>query len=528
MAHRGPGHHGAQAQGAAVVGAEKKTPGGILRELERIIESARPAFKQERSLARGRRLALSQLLCLGRHTVTGLICASGRQFRDWSADYRLFSGERFDKDEVFTAIRREASDHLGEDEEVVCAMDDSLMRKSGRRIPGAGRLRDPLSPPFRVNLAWGLRFVQTSMIVPPRAKEAPGRAVPIDFVNAPVPKKPGKNSAPESREKYLAERERSNISRVGAERIRKLRRNLDGDERTAKKKLLMAVDNRFTNRKVFRSIPERTVLIGRLRHDARLYYLPEAEDRPGGKGRKKSYGERAPTPEAIRKDEAIPWQRVPVFAAGRMHEFKVKALSPLLWQPAGADKPLKLVVIAPLSYRPSKKSKVLYRMPAYLACTDPEVPLEKIVRAYVWRWEIEVNFRDEKQLLGLGEAQVWNKNSVNNDPAFVAATYAMLLLAGLKAFPHKNISIPPPKWRKKQKPRLSTQDLISQLRAELWGKAIGYDGNIEGEVQQQPEKYKEAPVADGNFRGFRENQAVAQNALKLYPHIPHAVLYATG
>lgn len=473
-------------------------------------------------------MALSQLVCLGRHTVTGVICASGRQFEDWSADYKLFSKQRFDKEEVFTAIRREAADHLGDNDHVVCAMDDSLMRKKGRKIPGTGNLRDPLSPPFHVNLVWGQRFVQTSLIVPPKQKQAPGRAIPIDFTNAPVPKKPRKNSAPEVWKQYWALRKQTNISRVGARRIQKLRADLDGDERTAKKTLLMAVDNRFTNRKVFKNIPERTVLIGRLRHDSCLYYLPEAEDQPQGKGRKKSYGQRAPTPEEIRKDEIIPWQRVPVFAAGKTHNFKLKVISPLLWRPAGADKPLTLVVIAPLSYRPSKKSKVLYRMPAYLVCTEPELPLEKIIRAYVWRWEIEVNFRDEKQLLGMGEAQVWNDNSVENDPAFVAAAYAMLLLAGLKAFPDQNLSIPPPKWSKKQKPRLSTQDLINQLRAELWGRAIGYEGVRQDENEEEINDMKAERSGQDNFRGFRESRAAAQNPQKLNPHLPSAVLYATG
>ena len=444
-----------------------------------------------------------------------MICASGRQFEDWSAEYRLFSKERFDREELFAVIRTEATEHLGDGDDVVCAMDDSLMRKKGRKIPGTGRLRDPLSPPFRINLAWGLRFVQASMIAPPQQKEAPGRAIPIDFVNAPVPKKPRVTSPPSAWSEYRRLKEETNISRVGASRIQKLRQDLDGDQRTAWRKLLMAVDNRFTNHKVFKNIPERTALIGRLRHDARFYYSPRAEDQPRGKGRKKSYGPRAPTPETIRKDESIPWRTVPVFAAGRTHDFKVKMISGLLWRPAGADKPLTLVVIAPLSYRPSKNSKVLYRMPAYLVCSDPDVPLEKIIQAYVWRWEIEVNFREEKQLVGMGQAQVRNENSVENDPAFVAAIYAMLLLAGLKAFPHRKNSLPPPKWRKKQGPRVSSQELINQLRAELWGKAMGNEKSWGNK-------------AEDNFKGFREQQPEVQNVRKLQPHLPSAILYATA
>jgi hypothetical protein len=481
-------------------------------------------------------MALSQLVCLGRHTVTGVICASGRQFEDWSADYRLFSRNRFDKEKVFAAIRKEAQQHLGDEDDVVCAMDDSLMRKKGRKIPGTGNLRDPLSPPFHANLVWGLRFLQTSMIVPPREKGGPARAVPVDFTNAPLPRKPRTNSPPEKWKIYWELREKFNLSRLGARRIEKLRDAFDSDERTAGRKLLMAVDNKFTNKKVFRNIPKRTVLIGRLRKDARLYHLPVTEDQPHGKGRKKSYGQRVPTPEEIRKDDSIPWQRVPVFAAGKMHNFKVKVISPLLWRPAGADKPLMLVVIAPLSYRPSKKSQVLYRRPAYLACTDPDMEVAKVIQAYVWRWEIEVNFRDEKQLIGLGEAQVWNDNSVENDPAFVAAAYAMLLLAGLKTFPAclsagepgQDLSLPPPKWRKKGKPRLSTQDLINQLRSELWGKAIGYERVWEGENVEDMKNTKAQRTEEDNFKGLSKDLVSVKKPKKLVSNFLSAVLYATG
>ncbi|MDR2051685.1 MAG: hypothetical protein LBQ63_07950, partial [Deltaproteobacteria bacterium] len=37
-----------------------------------------------------------------------------------------------------------------------------------------------------------------------------------------------------------------------------------------------------------------------------------------------------------------------------------------------------------------------YRNPAYLLCTDPDLPVERLLQAYLWRWEIELNFRDEK------------------------------------------------------------------------------------------------------------------------------------
>ena len=45
---------------------------------------------------------------------------------------------------------------------LVTALDDTGLRKTGRKIPGVGYRRDPMSPPFHVNLVPAQRFVQLS------------------------------------------------------------------------------------------------------------------------------------------------------------------------------------------------------------------------------------------------------------------------------------------------------------------------------------------------------------------------------
>jgi hypothetical protein len=56
----------------------------------------------------------------------------------------------------------------------------------------------------------------------------------------------------------------------------------------------VAVDGRFTNSTVLKAVPERTVLLGRLRKDSVLHYLPQQQP---AQGRKRKYGQQAPTPE---------------------------------------------------------------------------------------------------------------------------------------------------------------------------------------------------------------------------------------
>jgi hypothetical protein len=66
--------------------------------------------------------------------------------------------------------------------------------------------RDPMSPPFRVNLCYGLRFVQVSPLVSPTDTTGAARALPVRFDFAPPPLKPKKNAAPEVLEAYKKRR----------------------------------------------------------------------------------------------------------------------------------------------------------------------------------------------------------------------------------------------------------------------------------------------------------------------------------
>lgn len=85
---------------------------------------------------------------------------------------------------------------------VFAAIDDTILKRTGRRIPGVKILRDPMSPPFRVNLRYGLRFVQVSALVSPCDRPGPARALPVRFHFAPPANKPKKNAPPEAWKHY--------------------------------------------------------------------------------------------------------------------------------------------------------------------------------------------------------------------------------------------------------------------------------------------------------------------------------------
>jgi len=137
------------------------------------------------------------------------------------------------------------------------------------------------------------------------------------------------------------------------------------------------------------------------------------------------------------------------------------------WRVAGAGKKLLMIVIAPLAYWPRKGSRLLFCKPVYLICTDGGLPEEEVLQAYVWRWGVEVNFREEKTLWGVGQVQVRKENSVEMEPALMVSAYAMMLLAAIKAYGIDGTPafLPQPKWRKGERPNTRGQTGMSVLPA---------------------------------------------------------------
>jgi hypothetical protein len=410
--------------------------------------------------------------------VTGLLTTSGSQFRDWSAAYRLFSQNRLPVSDLFSVVRRAVTAQLPAGEPFRAVMDDTLLRRSGLHTPGVAWRRDPLGPRFQTNFVRGQRFLQISAAMP--GDHGVFRLAPIAFLHTPTPPKPKRDASDADLAQYRLAVAASRLCFHGAQQIILLRQSLDQDVGGRERILLVAFDGGFTNSTTLKETPPRTTCVGRIRKDAKLCFPPDPDLRKA-RGRRLCYGAAAPTPEQLRTDESQPWQTMGFVHSGITHVLRYKQRTNLMWRAAGVDHLLQLIVIAPLAYRLRKGSKLLYRQPAFLICTDPTLDARPIIEAYFQRWDIEVNFRDEKTLLGVGQAQVRNKVSVESAPALTVAAYGMLLVAGQRAFGNSPIGmLPQPKWAaNSQGPRTSTQQLLHQLRAEVWGRGLGID-NFDG------------------------------------------------
>jgi hypothetical protein len=172
-------------------------------------------------------------------------------------------------------------------------------------------------------------------------------------------------------------------------------------------------------------------------------------------------------------DDTVAVVKVRCLAAGEVRQIPVKVVRTVYWRKAGPDLPLLLVVIKPLGYRLRKGSKLLYRQPAFLICTDPQLDLRILLQAYIDRWEIECNHRDEKSLLGAAQGQVWNPLAVARLPQFQVAINSLLLLASILAYGFQRTAayLPLPRWRRKSI-RPSVLDLLNLLRDQIFARQM--------------------------------------------------------
>jgi hypothetical protein len=410
---------------------------------------------------------VAHLLCDQRRTVTGLLSALGRQQQDWSSAYRLYR-EHVDKDAIFGPILDGVLEFLPEDKPLVLALDDSYMKKTGKHIAAAGWYKDPLGPQFHVNLFYAHRFLQLSAAVPDPTNPKRSRMIPIAVKLIPKLPKPSKDASREDWARYEQLKAQNSPGVHALQLLRQVRKHLDvGKQRN---RLIWACgDGDYSNSTVLGELPDRVVYIGRTRADISLRKVPKTPRRRSA-GRPRAYGRKLPTPGQLRQDRNTPWQTTEICNSSSTTHVRYKHVHQAKWHAAGEDAVLQIVIIAPLRYQKRKQGPWCYTQPAYLICTDASIPVFDLLQAYFWRWGIEVNFKEEKQLFGVGKAQVRNSPSVVTAPAVCIATYAALLLAGLRVYGFHALpsTLCSPKWYpRKQHAHTTCSDLIRQLRHDL-------------------------------------------------------------
>jgi hypothetical protein len=225
-------------------------------------------------------------------------------------------------------------------------------------------MRDPMSPPYHVNLVQGLRYFQVSTVLPlyRHAQEpSPPRSIPICFHEVPMLKRPGRKAAPAEMVAYRQACHQRPTSQSALQKIKAIRTEFDLAG-ARQKTLLFALDGSFCNGVFLGQELDRVELLCRCRKDARLS-LPAPE------GSRRFYAIETFTPDSVRQEESRAWQPAEVYHSSAWRAVRFKELSPLYWRQGSKRRALRLLIIAPTAYRNHKAGKD-FLPPASLSLND--------------------------------------------------------------------------------------------------------------------------------------------------------------
>lgn len=428
----------------------------LLPLLGQLLLAHRAAFRQERPFQRAAALAVGQIACFGRHTLTQSLSALGLETVDWSAFYRLLSVPRLEYDRLAGCLVAQTLPSVPLEQPYVVAVDGVQIPRHSRKMPGTSYLHNPTSPPFRRGIQRAQRFGHLAWLVPPDAATGYSRAIPLRFDPAlPAKAVPAAGCLPQTE------------WQTALGHLRWLRQELDRAGR-GEQRILALGDGHYSNAGVWRELPERTSVLARCSRNRALFHLPTPAL---GRGRPRKYGPRAPRPDAW-LDAGGGWRHTRVSVRGRTIPLTYRLEGPYVVERA-AEQPLYLIVVRGVGGRGRRRR----REPAFWLVSavrgvdgqwQPPYPAVVLLAAAWQRWEIEVTHRELKTSFGVGEAQCWGTVSALLAVQFQTWVASLVLLSGYQAWgltagPVRLVG----RWWQGAR-RWSLGRVVQGLRAEIW------------------------------------------------------------
>ncbi len=418
----------AQGQAQAQAGWEDLT--GVARE-----SFTKPGFKVFIALLTG------WVLAPGRRTVTAMICvADPASSRAHDAYHRFFRAGRFSLAQCWKALVVRMVAVLCDPSitTIVLDLDDTLYKKSGRHIDGAGSFRDAVrSTRNRVVYATGLNLVVVTMRITP-----PWGGMPI---GVPVGVRLHRKDGPTTLD-------------LGQQIIVELAAWLPGRD------FALCADGAYASL-AGRGLP-RTTVTSRMRRDAAIY--ESAPPRTGGRGRPRTKGERLPTPAAMAaKLTDTAFTKASVEWRGASKDLLVWS-RPVLWYSVD---PQHLVLL------------VIVRDPAgimhddFFFTTDLDADAGHVASHYAGRWSIECVNREVKQVIGGEDPQTWKGQGPERAASLSLWLYAAIWTWYIPTHGTTQTWTARPWYTKKTTP--SFLDALAALRRCLWTERITTMSSLE-------------------------------------------------
>jgi hypothetical protein len=347
--------------------------------------------------------------------LTEVIFSSGNVGKGhWSRFHRFFSHAAWDIDTFSLVLAKLVLTILAPGATFLWAVDDTLCRKRGLTLYGAGMHYDPLiSSRPKALVSWGHDWVVLCLIiVHPFWAPTKVFALPIAarlYINrqglTKGKKSKGKSSQAKAKTKTTAQADPPHRTRpeLALELINLAARWFPNDE------IVVLGDSAYGGQSVLSHLPANVQLISRVHPKAALYQpAPPKTKKTPGRPRKK--GDRLPGMAQWAGDASQPWTRLDFDQFGLHAALDVKAIQALYYT-SGRDRLLTIVLV----HDPDGK-----RDDQMFYCTKLTWSARQVLSTYAYRWAIECTFEYCKQFLGL-------EDPANRLPKAVERTAPMAL-----------------------------------------------------------------------------------------------------
>jgi hypothetical protein len=393
----------------------------------------------------------------------------------WARFHRFFSDASWDLDTLNMFVAMLVVKILCPGSLLLFAVDDTLCRKRGLSIFGAGMHHDPLiSSKAKPLVSWGHDWVVLSILI-----VHPFWA-PTKVFALPIAERLYKNRQGLTKGK----KKRASADATSPSQRKARKTKPPADHRTRPQlavelitlaaswfpdhDILVSGDSAYGGKSVLSHLPPNVHLISHVHCKGALYEPPppppSQEGSPSGKkvrkGRPRKKGARLPGMTDWANDATKPWTALTFDQFGLHATLQVKFQQALYYK-AGGSRLLTIVLTRDaLGKRPDQ---MFY-------CTNLTWDVRQILATYAYRWAIECTFENCKQFLGLEDPANRVRQAVRRTAPMAFVLYSMIVL-WFHNTGHRLLTFPERPWYSAKK-EPSFADMLTTLRQRSYDDII--------------------------------------------------------
>lgn len=396
-----------------------------------------------------------------RHLFITEIIFSGGNVGDghWSRFHRFFSHAAWDLDAFALRLAKLVASLIAPGATRLWAVDDTLSRRRGLTLYGAGMHHDPLiSSRKKPLVSWGHDWVVLCLLIvhpfwaPTKVFALPVAARLYRNRQGLTKRKKGQAKA----KKPKADPNHRTRPELAVELIKLAASWFPNDS------LIVTGDSAYGGKSVLSNLPANVHLISHVHPKGALYEpAPKPAANTKSKGRPRKKGARLPGMAAWAEDPKAPWTELAFQQFGLHATLAAKTVRALYYQ-AGGDRLLTIVLVR--DQKGGRPDQMFY-------CTQLDWDARKILSTYACRWAIECTFENGKQLMGLGEQANRVAKAIERTAPMAFFLYSIVIVWFHRAG-HESVRFPFRPWyRRKHEP--SFADMLTTLRR------VSYDEKTE-------------------------------------------------